>query len=102
MIETAADRQMFLNSQEFGITARLVSDSSGAERELNGIFDAAHFSLDLGAGSVSTRELQFTCATEDTEGFTQDDVLEIAGVRYVIADLQPDGTGITVLKLNRG
>lgn len=101
MIESNADRLTFFNPDEFGVGAILTSSSSGSEREVVGIFDNQHLSLDLGAGSVSTSELQFMCRTSDAVGFTQGDTLDMDGVVYEITDVQPDGTGITVLRLHR-
>lgn len=101
MIESNADRLAFFNTQEFGVTAKVASNSSGAESEIVGIFDSQYLNLDLGAGSVSTSDLQFMCRTSDVTNFTQGDTVEIESVRYEISDVQPDGTGVTVLKLHR-
>ena len=101
MIETDEIRSLFFNTQEFGTTSKIVSNSTGEEVEVNGIFDSQYLNLDLGAGSVTTSDLQFMCRTSDVQNFTQGDTVEIAGTTYEISDVQADGTGITVLKLHR-
>jgi hypothetical protein len=101
MIESNVDRLAFFNPDEFGVGAILTSSSSGSECEVVGIFDNQHLSLDLGAGTVSTSELQFMCRTSDVVGYTQGDKLDLDGVSYEITDVQADGTGITTLKLHR-
>lgn len=101
MIESNADKLAFFNTQEFGVTSKITSDSSGIECDVVGIFDNQYLNLDLGAGSVSTSELQFMCRTSDVSHVTQGDKLELDGVNYEITDLQNDGTGMTVLKLHR-
>lgn len=101
MIESAADRLAFFNPQEFGVTSKITSNSSGSEFEVIGVFDNQFLSLDLGMGAVSTSELQFTCRTQDVISIEQGDILELEGVSYQITNLMADGTGITVLKLHR-
>lgn len=101
MIESSADKLAFFNPAEFGVTATLTSSSAGAESDVVGIFDAQYLNLDLGAGSVSTSDLQFMCRTEDVEEFTQGDRLNLNEVNYEITDVQHDGTGVTVLKLHK-
>ena len=101
MIESNADKLAFFNLNEFGVTSKITSNSSGGESDVVGIFDSQFLSLDLGAGSVSTSELQFTCRTCDVSNYTQGDRLTLEGVGYEITDVQNDGTGMTVLKLHR-
>lgn len=106
MIESAADRLAFFNPEEFGVTATLASGSSGGgEIDVVGIFDNQFLSLDLGAGSVTTSEPQFTCRTDDvkSEDFTaaQGDTLTLDEVVWEVVDIQHDGTGVTVLRLHR-
>lgn len=101
MIETDEIRSLFFNTQEFGVTSTITSRSSGAEVDVNGIFDSQYLNLDLGAGSVTTSDLQFMCRTSDVVDFTQGDRVVIDEVTYEISDMQADGTGITVLKLHR-
>ena len=101
MIESNADRLSFFNPQEFGVSVKLTSSSSGVESDVYGIFDSQYFNLDLGVSAVSSSDLQFTCRTADVCDYTQGDQLTLNSVTYEIIDVQEDGTGITVLKLHK-
>jgi hypothetical protein len=104
-VESAQDRLAFFSLNEFGATSTIASSSSGQELDVVGIFDNQFLSLDLGAGSVTTSEPQFTCRTDDvkSEDFTanQGDTLTLDEVVWEIVDIQHDGTGMSVLRLHR-
>jgi fibronectin type 3 domain-containing protein len=52
-------------------------------------------------GEVQNSEPQFTCATADVEYAGTRDTLVVSGITYYVTAVQPDGTGLTVLKLSR-
>lgn len=103
-IESAADRAVFLSAADFGIAATYRSAANLSIRStINGIFDAAHLSVDVSSGvAVSSTNPIFTCRTTDlTSGGTEGDRLTIDGIDYLVRDVQPDGTGMTVLELEK-
>ena len=98
-VESTTDRLAMLSSDDFGIAITLFPTLS-TERDIVGIFDSDHLEVDLGVSSVSTREPMVMVQTEDVTDVDQDDALIANGITYTVTDIQPDGTGITVLMLN--
>lgn len=103
-VETAADRAVFLSAAGFGtaVTYRPAGNLS-LTMQILGIFDAAHLSVDVGSGvPVSSTNPILTCRSADlTNGGKEGDRLTIDGVDYLVRDVQPDGTGMTVLELEK-
>lgn len=88
----------------FGVEALLRPVSTGKTLRIPGIFDAEYTSIEAG-GSVgyATTAPRFLCATAAlpsalTEGYR----LVISGTSYTIRVVEPDGTGMTALTLERG
>lgn len=102
-VETAADRLQFLNTDEFGVEATYTPVSGGASSTVKGIFDAATQAIEVGLEvAISSTSPQFQCRTADlTNGGKQRDTFVIAGVTYKAKDVQPDGTGMTVVMLEK-
>ena len=103
-VESAADRAMFLSAADFGVSATYRSASNLSRvSTILGIFDAAHLSVDVGSGvPVSSTNPIFTCRTSDlTDGGSEGDRLTIDGKDYLVRDVQSDGTGMTVLELEK-
>lgn len=103
-VESAADRLSFLNTDEFGTVATYEALSTpGVTIDVTGIFDAAHLAVDVGSGvPVSSANPIFTCRSADlTGGGAQGDSFTINGTEYLARDIQPDGTGMTVVELER-
>jgi hypothetical protein len=104
-VESAADRAVFVNPDDFGVTG-FYSQNGGAEVEISGIFDNAHLMVDQGEAGVSSLAPVFTCRTADLEAMVmaaarRDDELRIGAVYYAVTDIQPDGTGMTTLILEK-
>lgn len=98
-VETESERLAFFDPEEFGVEA-VARPGQAGEFSLPGIFDSAHTSSDAGAGvEVSSYAPTFTCRTSDAGGLGQRDFIEIEGARFEVADVEPDGTGVTILVL---
>ena len=102
-IETDADRLLFLDLDDFAVTATYTPVTGGASTSVKGIFDAASAAIEVGLEvSISSTSPQFHCRTSDlTNGGKQRDTFVISGVTYKAKDVQPDGTGMTVVMLER-
>lgn len=103
-IESAADRLTFLSADDFGVVATYEALSApGVTTSVTGIFDAAHLAVDVSSGvPISTANPIFTCRTADlTAGGAQGDSFTIGGVEYLARDIQSDGTGMTVVELEK-
>lgn len=65
---------------------------------VRGIFDNGYMQA---LGGMASAEPSFTLPSADAAAATQASVLVVAGVTYRVRNPQPDGTGITVLPLER-
>lgn len=64
---------------------------------VSGVFDSAYGeSLN---GMVAGFVPAFTCASADVAGVAKNTAVSVNGVSYLVEEINPDGTGITVLKL---
>jgi hypothetical protein len=103
-VESAADRAVFLDLDDFGtaVTYRPAGNLS-LTSTINVIFDAAHLSVDVGSAvPVSSVNPVLTCRTADlTGGGKEGDRFTIDGTDYVARDVQPDGTGMTTVELEK-
>jgi hypothetical protein len=103
MLETPADLDTLLDPEVFG-TCAAWRGAAGAEREVWGIFTASYAVLARGdAIGVSGLSPVYTVAAVHFAGDPprKGDRLTIDGVDYVVADPQPDGSGLIRLILER-
>lgn len=101
-VESDADRLEFLDVDEFGISLSLVLGSPVTE--ISGIFDDAHFEIDNGISVISSSEPMAHVRTSDVTGspsVLQGTTVIIAGDSYSVTDIEPDGTGMTLLKMHK-
>ncbi len=67
---------------------------------VDAIFDTPHSVIKAGKDADSAK-ITATCKSADLTGINKaTDRFEIASVNYYITDMQPDGTGVTVLVLS--
>jgi hypothetical protein len=97
-VETAADRAVFFDVDDFGVAAtyrRGVTNST-----VNGIFDNEFVQVTVGEVPYDSTEPVFVCQTSSLPtGYTVGDRLTVSGVYYTIREFQPDGTGMHKLRL---
>lgn len=109
-VESAADLAVFVNPDDFGMTARIVPQI-GFPVDINGIFDASYQMIEMGQAGVASVAPVFICRSADLaalpmlKAFAGDmndgDTLQVSGQDYLVTDIQPDGTGMTVLILEK-
>jgi len=68
-----------------------------AGRPLRALFDAAYADV-LGVAGIAPA---LTCASADVAHAVRGSAVTVRGVAYTVVNLQPDGTGVTVLILER-
>lgn len=90
----AEDLTPFLNTAEFADDAIL----DGVP--VRGIFDRTYVEAGAGMGMSSTAPA-FTLPTVDVPAGPVGKSLTVNGVNYAIAAVEPDGTGVTLLILER-
>lgn len=77
--------------------AATVVAASGQLVEVPGVFDDGH----ADAGLVADTAPSFVAASADLPGASWADGVTVAGVRYSVTGVQPDGAGLTTLTLRR-
>lgn len=66
-----------------------------------GIFEQV-FGEALSDPGVSSSDPELTCRSIDVIEVTKDSVIERQSVQYRVREIEPDGTGMTLLRLRRG
>lgn len=99
-VETEADRQDLL--ADFGDE---VTVTVKGQEIPNAIFDREFLRLDLGDDvGMASREPQITFSSADVQGVRQDDPVTVQRLgealqSWKVKEVEPDGTGMTVLSL---
>lgn len=104
-VESAADRLVFLGEDGFG-TVALYRPLTGAEHDVPGIFDDAYLVSSGAEAGVAGTAPVFTCRADDLAQLAAgaavyDDELVLASVTYLVKQIQPDGTGMVMLLLEK-
>ena len=98
MFEDAQDIAGFFS--DFAIDVTLFP-GMGNQKTIPGIFDAESIGITLAGGlEVTESQPQLTVLDRDVVELTQGALLKVANRNYTVADLRPDGTGITLIRLN--
>jgi hypothetical protein len=98
-VETADDRAIFFNVDDFGVAATY-TPSGGSAVTVNGIFDHEYFAADAGGSvAVAIEQPRFLCRTADVSSADEGDALTVNATNYTIKVVEDDGTGITNLVL---
>lgn len=102
-IESAADRAMFLDADEFGVTATYRKYGTATDIPITGIFDAEHSVGAIGGDiEIASVSPQFLARSADLpSGAADRDSVTVDGTAYKVRFVEPDGTGMTVLKLEK-
>ena len=99
--ETEEDRLAFLHTAEFGLQVE-VRPPVDPPFTISAQFDDQHLLLDqLSESGVSTSDPRILCRSSDVAAVQQDWIVVIAGREFEVTDVQPDGTGMTMLELHR-
>jgi hypothetical protein len=91
-VESDLQRLSYLSPTLFGTVV------TKGESSFNGIFDN-EYSADL---NVSGTIPMLTMRTIDTAGFNQGDTLSVNSTEYNIVEIMPDGTGMSMIRLESG
>lgn len=95
-VESAADRATFLDSDEF---AEQLTWSGGGS--LYGIASTGTLGLDgQDSAGVLNRHCALLCR-EDDIGFEQADTVTFRAVSHTVKAIEPDGTGMALVRLER-
>ena len=94
-VESDADRAVFLSSADFGISATWNSTSFDV-LFLNSYELLTIFEIQIEASNVSAY-----VKDSDISGLARGETVSINSVAYKVRDIQPDGTGMTILVLSK-
>lgn len=98
MIDFDADLLEMMDTDEFAQDITLVTQAV----TIPAIFDSAHFEVsEDGITALSSFKPMVQIRTADENGVSLEDTVSINSVSYSVADVQPDGTGLTVLVLHK-
>lgn len=85
---------------EFGRAALVFAGQAG-ERQIMGVYDEDYFAA-AGLVDVSASQPALLCDPADVADVEQGTPLDMEGAgAYSVADIRPDGTGLTLLLLHR-
>lgn len=100
-VESAADRLLFLDVDDFGTTASYTIQGGSAVNVI-GIFDNEFIEINAGGTvGVAIQQPRFLCRTDDVSSATEGDAITILTVNYTIRIVQDDGTGMTTFVLEK-
>ncbi len=92
-------REVFLDEADGSVRAVLWREGY-APVDILVNYTAAGTVVDTAAGAIETSAPEAEAASADLPGASHGDVLEIAGERYEIIGMHPDGAGMTRLVLS--
>lgn len=99
-VESAADRAAFVSADDFGVAATWVS--AGGSATVNGIFDAEYQLLTtalLDEGQEGATPV-LHCRTADIPAdAAHGDTVTIDSTDYTAVEFKPDGTGMSLVRL---
>ena len=87
------DFSAFLDTDEFA-TAVTVDGNA-----VNAIFDNDYVAVDLDGVTLESLGPVLLCATADVSAAVQGTAAVVNAVNYTVAEVRPDGTGMTLLRL---
>ena len=95
-IAFAADLSLLFDVEDFATAATYGGGT------INGIFDNETVPMDAGGtAQVHQQQPRFTCRTIDVSSVSSGQTIAISGVTYNIVAWIHDGTGVTVLQLEK-
>ncbi len=93
MLESEADRLAILKGCD-GELGLIGND------QVWGVFTDEHAPIDLGGQIIESTAPEFLCRSSDVTDVVTGIEVKIRGVSYTVSEIQPDGTGMTTLRLH--
>ena len=98
MFESGGDLAAF-----FTDFATIVTLFPGAANQttISAIFDASSIGITLSDGlEITESQPQLTARDTDITGLVQGSALQVNNKNYTVSDIRPDGTGVSIVRLN--
>ena len=96
-LETAQDLLNFFDTETHGSNATVTINGSAST--ISVIINKEYFAIAGESVDVDGTQPVVTCRSTDVTGIDTSDTIVIDAVTYNIVNIQPDGTGMTVLIL---
>ena len=96
-IDFDADLDEMFDSDDHGVVVTKFDAST-----FEGIFNNEFYAQDVGSVGFDSNEQALYAATSSVSGVSKGDKLTIESIDYIVASLEPDGTGMTRLVLHDG
>jgi hypothetical protein len=68
---------------------------------IDGIFDDAYRGLNTASGEIETSAPALQVKSSDVTGIAHGSTITVNAITYKVTGIEPDGTGVTVLRLAR-
>ena len=100
-VETDIERAVFFDSDDFAVSATY-TPSGGTATSISGIFDDTFETVETGGFiPVASSSPMFQVKTSDVSSAAEGDALTVNSTSYVIRVVMDDGTGVTMLQLEK-
>ena len=100
-VETDIERAVFFNADDFAVSATY-TPAGGSATTITGIFDDAFEEVEVGAFvPVASSSPMFQCKTSDVSAAAEGDALTGNATSYIVRVVMDDGTGVTMLQLEK-
>ena len=99
-VETDADRRLFVEEDDFAVPVSWTH--SGGTANFPAIFDAGYqlvASPFLDGGAEGATPQLHACAADIPATAKQGDIVTVNGKTFSAVEIEPDGTGMTVIRL---
>lgn len=98
-VESANDRAVFVSVNDWGVSATFTHGATTTT--ISGIFDNDFVEVDTGGVPFAMQQPRFLTQSTAVSTAVENDTLVISGTTYKIKVIQPDGTGMTNLVLEK-
>jgi len=96
------DILLLLDLDDFAVSATYDNFLAGASVSIKGIFDNETVPVEAGGlTTVHEQQPRFTCRTSDVSAIAEDQTMVISAVTYKVRAWIHDGTGVTVVQLEK-
>lgn len=72
----------------------------GGDRQIMAIYDDAFMDQQLGETVLDTNQKRFTAREKDVVGLKREDTITSIDQRFVVVQIQPDGTGFVTITVS--
>lgn len=100
-VETDTERAVFFDTDDFAVSATY-TPAGGSASTISGIFDDEYEPIEVGGFvPVASSSPVFQCKTSDVSSAAEGDALTVNSTSYLIRTVMDDGTGTTMLQLEK-